>query len=79
MAREEAEEEEGESGEEHFSTEVATHIKARQRATETERGREVGGDVTFHLATVATLDACGKLPFCAPFDARHARTRACRC
>lgn len=30
------------------------------RESETKSGREVGGDVTFHLATVATLDACGK-------------------
>lgn len=65
-------------GKKHFSTEVATHIKAQQRERvgdkEAERGMEVGGDVTFHLATVATRDACGKLPLCEPFDARHACT-----
>lgn len=43
------------------------------------REREVGVDGTFHLVTVATLDACGKLPLCVPFDARRACTRVCDC
>lgn len=36
----------------------------------------MGGDVTFHLATVATPDACGKLPLCVAFDARRGCTGA---
>lgn len=32
----------------------------------------MGGYVTFHRATVATLDACGKLPLRVLFDARRA-------
>lgn len=50
-----------------------------ERQSEREREREVGWDVTFHLATVATLDAGGKLPLCVPFDARRASTRVCDC
>lgn len=56
--------------------------RARERKTERKRDEErgrVGGDVTFHLATVATLDACGKLPLRVPFDARQACTRVCDC
>lgn len=66
-----------------ISTEVALHIKAQQRERvsdkEAERQREVGGDVTFHLATIATLDACEKPPLHVPFDVRQACTTACDC
>lgn len=49
------------------------------RGKEGEREKEVGGDVTFHLATVSTLDAWEKLPLCVPFDARYTCTRVCAC
>lgn len=80
MAREEGEEE---GKKQNIFLPRWLHIKAQQkervRDKEAERGREVGGDVTFHLTTVATLDASGKLPLCVPFDARHACTIVCDC
>lgn len=67
----------------HFITEVATHIKAdakdRVGDKEAARGSEVGGDVTFHHATVATLDVCEKLPLRVPFHARRPCRMTCDC
>lgn len=40
-----------------------------QCTSKLNREMEGGWDFTFHLATVATLDACGNLPLCVPFDA----------
>lgn len=61
----------------HFITEVATHIKADAKDgvgdKEAARGSEGGGDVTFHHATVATLDGCEKLLLRVSFDARRPR------
>lgn len=67
----------------HFIIEVATRIKAdvndRVRDKEAERGTEVGGDVTFHHATVATLDVREKQPLPVPFDARRPGRMTCDC
>lgn len=35
----------------------------------------MGGEVTFHLATAATLDAGGKTAITSAVDARHAQAR----
>lgn len=54
----------------------------RKTELETKRQKEgvkVGGDVTFHHATVATLDVCEKLPLRVPFNARRPRRMTCDC
>lgn len=50
----------------------STCLTFLNRETENERisarERRAGGDVIFHLASVATRDVCGKLPLRVSFD-----------